>query len=74
MSRQHLTRIKCDHCDKWINVADDGSSSRASQLAEKKGWVVQRTDFYGNEVDFCSGHCQLQFWEKLQVVPEVFED
>jgi len=71
MSIRKILRVTCDNCGAWVNV-NTGSSSEAGMMLEKRNWIFQRTDFYGNEVQFCNDECQKQFWKKLDIVPEKF--
>lgn len=69
MSLQQIYRVTCDNCGASV-IINSGDSLEVARMVEKRNWIFQRVDFYGNEVQFCNSACQELFWQKMDVMPE----
>lgn len=64
--RYKHTSVTCDSCRKIIHV-NEFDSGMVDADVERRGWIVERMDLYGNNGDFCSIQCLHRFSKTVEV-------
>jgi hypothetical protein len=66
MAFQHLIRVTCEQCGKWLTV-NTGDTLEADRILARRGWkFVDVVAFYGITSHACSESCAEQLKQRIE--------